>query len=122
MSGSSLFFRGGIIAYQNDVKISQLSISSMLIKNHTEVSSVVVEKMADSIREKLLADFSIATSGYAGPTGGNNENPVGTVFVAVSSKKETVSRRFLFSGNRQLVISQAISASIGFLVEQLKKQ
>lgn len=122
IAGASLFFRGGIIAYQNNIKINNLSVSSSLIKNYTEVSAIVVEKMAESIRQKLLADVSIATSGYAGPEGGTDENPVGTVFIAISSKDKTVSRRFSFLGDRRSVVSQAVRSSLKLIVEHLKKQ
>ncbi len=80
IAGASSFFKGGIIAYQNNVKINLLGVSQSIIKEKTEVSSEVVEQMAEGVRNRFLADFSISTSGYAGPTGGSEENPLGTVF------------------------------------------
>ena len=107
-SGASNFFKGGIIAYQNNIKIGVLGVSESIIREKTEVCSEVVEQMAESVRNKLLADFSIATSGYAGPKGGTELNPIGTVFFAISSSEKTFSKRFVFLGDRESVIKQAV--------------
>ena len=120
MAGASSFFKGGIIAYQNDIKINILNVSQSVIEEKTAVSSEVSEQMAVGVRDKLSADFSIATTGYAGPTGGTELNPLGTVFIAVSSKEKTISRRFVFTGDRESVVNQVIIHGIDFLVEELK--
>ena len=80
--GSSAFLKGGIIAYQNDIKIKILGVDEQAILQYTEVSTEVVRQMAEGVRKSFLADYSIATSGYAGPSGGTNNNPIGTVFIA----------------------------------------
>jgi nicotinamide-nucleotide amidase len=122
ISGASSFFKGGIISYQNDVKIKILEVSKLLIKEKSEVCSEVVEQMAEGVRNKFSADFSIATSGYAGPTGGSELDPVGTVFFAVSSKEKTISKRLVFAGDRESVVSQAVVKGVKFLMEELKNQ
>ena len=118
--GSSSFFKGGIIAYQNDIKIDHLGVSKSLIKEKTEVCAEVVQQMAQGVRNKFSADFSVATSGYAGPTGGSELNPIGTVFIAISSKEKTISKRFVFLGDRESVVSQSVISGAEFLVEVLK--
>ena len=118
--GASSFFKGGIIAYQNDVKINLLGVSKSLIKEKTEVCAEVVQQMAEGVRNKFLADFSVATSGYAGPTGGSELNPIGTVFIAISSKEKTISKRFVFVGDRESIVSQSVISGAEFLVEVLK--
>tara|TARA_X000000368_G_scaffold391039_1_gene354733 strand:+ start:4038 stop:4508 length:471 start_codon:yes stop_codon:yes gene_type:complete len=120
MAGASSFFKGGIIAYQNDIKINVLDVSQSVIEEKTAVCSEVSEQMAVGVRDKLSADFSIATTGYAGPTGGTELNPLGTIFIAVSSKEKTISRRFVFTGDRESVVNQVIIHGIDFLVEELK--
>ena len=122
ISGASSFFKGGIISYQNDVKINILEVSKSLIKEKSEVCSEVVEQMAEGVRNKFSADFSIATSGYAGPTGGSEFNPVGTIFLAISSKEKTISKRFVFAGDRESVVSQAVISGVKFLLRELKNQ
>ena len=118
--GASSFFKGGIIAYQNDVKIDHLGVSKSLIKEKTEVCAEVVQQMAQGVRNKFSADFSVATSGYAGPTGGSELNPIGTVFIAISSKEKTISKRFVFVGDRESIVSQSVISGAEFLVEVLK--
>ena len=118
--GASSFFKGGIIAYQNDVKINLLGVSKSLIKEKTEVCAEVVQQMAEGVRNKFLADFSVATSGYAGPTGGSELNPIGTVFIAISSKEKTISKRFVFVGDRESIVSQSVISGAEFLMEVLK--
>ena len=78
------------------------------------MSSLVVEQMAEGARNKFLADFAIATTGYAGPTGGTELNPIGTVFIGISSNKRTVSKRFVFSGDRETVVSRTIVKGLKF--------
>jgi PncC family amidohydrolase len=118
--GASSFFKGGIIAYQNDVKINLLGVSKSVIKEKTEVCAEVVQQMAQGVRNKFSADFSVATSGYAGPTGGSELNPIGTVFIAISSKEKTISKRFVFVGDRESIVSQSVISGAEFLVEVLK--
>lgn len=120
ISGSSSFFRGGLVAYQNEIKIKCLGVPESIIKERTVVCSDVAEKMAENVRLKFSSDFSISTTGYAGPLGGTDSNPVGTVFIAVSSKKRSVSKRFFFKGDRASIISQAVVSSISFLYSELK--
>ena len=118
--GASSFFKGGIIAYQNDIKINHLGVSKSLIKEKTEVCAEVVQQMAQGVRNKFSADFSVATSGYAGPTVGSELNPIGTVFIAISSKEKTISKRFVFVGDRESIVSQSVISGAEFLVEVLK--
>jgi len=79
-AGSSSVFHGGIIAYHNDVKISQLSVNSKTLESHGAVSEVVAKQMAKGCRERLGVDIAISVTGVAGPGGGSVEKPVGTVW------------------------------------------
>ena len=120
-SGSSAFFKGGIIAYQNDIKIKILGVDEQAILQYTEVSTEVVRQMAEGVRKSFLADYSIATSGYAGPSGGTNNNPIGTVFIAISSASGVDVERFVFSGDRQSIVNQASEKSLSLLYDAIKK-
>ena len=120
-SGSSTFFKGGIIAYQNAIKIKILGVDEQAILQYTEVSAEVVKQMAEGVRKSFLADYSIATSGYAGPSGGTNNNPIGTVFIAISSASGVDVERFIFSGDRQVIVSQASEKSLSLLYDAIKK-
>ena len=120
-SGSSTFFKGGIIAYQNDIKIKILGVDEHAILQYTEVSAEVVKQMAEWVRKSFLADYSIATSGYAGPSGGTSNNPIGTVFIAISSATGVDVERFVFSGDRQSIVNQASVKSLSLLYYAIKK-
>ncbi|MBT3611864.1 MAG: CinA family protein [Flavobacteriales bacterium] len=122
LSGSSSYFKGGIVAYQNEIKTKILGVSQSIIDEKTEVSAEVVKQMAKSVLKKFDADLAIATSGYAGPTGGTNKNPIGTVFIAIASAEGVVTNRFIFSGNRQSVVNQASESSLDLLYAEVKKQ
>ena len=122
ISGSSAYFKGGIIAYQNEIKVNILGVSQSLIDEKTSVSSEVVEQMALNVQDKFNSDFSLATSGYAGPLGGTEKKPVGTVFIAIATKSEVISCKFYFSGIRQAIINQATDESLRMLIEKIKKE
>jgi len=122
VSGSSSYFKGGVVAYQNEIKTKILGVSRSIIDEKTEVSAEVVKQMAKSVLEKFDADFAVATSGYAGPTGGTNKNPIGTVFIAIASVAGVVVSRFIFSGNRQSVVNQASESALDLLYTKIKKQ
>ena len=119
--GSSSYFKGGIVAYQNEVKINILGLSEELVSDYTEVSSHSVKEMAVNVLNIFNVDFSIATSGYAGPEGGTDLNPVGTVFVAVAHKDGLIADRFSFSGNRKSIIGQAVQSAFELLLSEIKK-
>lgn len=122
IAGASSFFKGGILAYNNDVKINLLEVSRSVIKQKTEVSSEVVEQMANNVRDKFLVDFAVSTSGYAGPSGGNLLNPIGTVYIGISYQERTSSKRFYFKGERESIIDQSVISAVNFLLEEVKKQ
>ena len=122
LPGSSSFFKGGVVAYQNEIKIKILEVSQSIIDEKTEVSAEVVRQMAKSVLEKFDTDFAIATSGYAGPSGGTNKNPIGTIFIATASVVEVVVSRFVFLGNRQSIVNQASEIALDLLYTEIKKQ
>jgi len=122
LSGSSSYFKGGIVAYNNEIKTKILGVSQSIIDEKTEVSAEVVRQMAKSVLEKFDTDFTIATTGYAGPAGGTNKNPIGTVFIAIASVVGVVISRFVFLGDRQSVVNQASESALSLLYNEIKKQ
>ena len=122
LPGSSSYFNGGVVAYQNEIKTKILGVSQSIIDEKTEVSLEVVKQMAKSVLEKFDANFAIATTGYAGPAGGTNKNPIGTVFIAIASVVGVVVSRFVFLGDRQSVVNQASESALSLLYNEIKKQ
>ncbi len=102
--GSSQYFKGSIVAYDNAIKMKELNVSENILINHGAVSEACVLTMAQNIRDKFNTDFAIATSGIAGPGGGTNEKPVGTVWIGIASPNGTKAYLFNMGDNRERTI------------------
>ena len=98
VSGSSAVFNGGVIAYINEVKEGLLGVKRETIEKHTEVSFLAAAEMAEGARRVFKSDIAVATTGFAGPAGGNENDPVGTVYVAVASADQVTVFRTVYSG------------------------
>ena len=93
VSGSSAVFMGGMVTYSNDAKMNLLGVQAASLKEHGAVSETVASEMAEGARRRLGTDFALAVTGVAGPTGGSESKPVGTVFVALAHEGKTVVQR-----------------------------
>lgn len=113
--GSSAYFTGSVISYDNKIKTGVLGVKKSTIAKHGAVSAQCVEEMAKGIRKKFGADYALATSGIAGPTGAVKGKPVGTVFIALAAKNKLLVRRCQFKGNRKQVISQSARKALEML-------
>lgn len=119
--GSSNYFEGSLIVYSNKAKIKVLGVDEKLIEQYTEVSDAVVRNMAERIKEVMGTEYSIATTGYADPSGyGTDENPAGTIYVAVSTPFETISKRLELSESRSRNIYLATIEGLEMIREILK--
>jgi len=121
VSGSSAWFAGGIVAYENEVKQQLLGVAADVLERHGAVSEPTAVAMADGVRERLAADAGVAITGIAGPTGGTPEKPVGTVVIAVSAGPAVV-RTYRFVGDRAMVRQQAVTAAMELLRQTLASQ
>ncbi len=117
LPGSSAFFKGSVVAYANEVKENVLQVNSADIEIFGAVSQQVVEQMAVGVRKLLKTDVAIATSGIAGPTGGSDEKPIGTTWIAVCSDEQVLSREFRFGKLREQNILRATQAALLLLKE-----
>ena len=118
-AGSSAFYYGSIVSYDNSVKEHLLGVPAEMIKAHGVVSEEVVRAMAESVRKQLNTDFSIATSGIAGPTGGSKEKPVGTVWIAWSTPKGTFAECYHLGKLREQVTDRACQKALIKLLQLL---
>jgi nicotinamide-nucleotide amidase len=114
-AGSSDFFNGGVVAYSNPVKENVLGVSGIDLEEKGAVSQAVVEQMAEGARKQLNTDYAIATSGIAGPGGGTEEKPVGTVWIAVAGPNKVYAKKYLFSKIRERNIRMASLAGLNLL-------
>ncbi|MBP5560699.1 MAG: CinA family nicotinamide mononucleotide deamidase-related protein [Muribaculaceae bacterium] len=119
VAGSSDYFRGAVVAYANEVKRDVLGVDDDALMRYGAVSQPVVEQMVAGACRALHTDCAVATSGIAGPGGGTDEKPVGTVWIAVRCCDKTVSRCYRFAGGRSRVIDQATTRALIMLVKSL---
>ena len=110
--GSSKMFNGAIVAYANEVKEHILGVSKDTLKQVGAVSEETVIQMAKGAKEKLNTDYAIATSGIAGPDGGTEEKPVGTVWVAIAGKNEVRTKLFHFHHDRLINIERTTAQAL----------
>jgi nicotinamide-nucleotide amidase len=119
--GASNIYKGSIISYDNEVKISQLQVSPIILQKMGAVSEEVVTEMAAGILAKLNTDYAVAVSGIMGPDGGSPEKPVGTVWVAAGDKHKLVTQKFQFRFDRdrniEMTATQALNLLRKFIVE-----
>ncbi len=122
VSGSSGYFKGGVVAYANEVKTSLLSVNEETLKTYGAVSEQTVTEMALGVKKLLQTDFAVATSGIAGPDGGSEEKPVGTVWIAVASLQGVETKQFAFGDNRERNVQRALISALHLLKKQIEKK
>ncbi|MGL4779786.1 MAG: competence/damage-inducible protein A [Bacteroidales bacterium] len=118
VSGSSAYFKGGIIAYSNEVKENLLHVKSETLLNFGAVSREVAEQMVLGVKELLQVDAAVAVTGIAGPEGGTLEKPVGTVWIAAAFRDQLISRLYRYGNDREQNIIRTTNDAL-FLIAQL---
>jgi nicotinamide-nucleotide amidase len=113
--GASNYYQGSLLTYSNDLKIRMVGVSEEKITKFGAVSKEVVEEMAMFGREKLGVDYCLSTSGVAGPDGGTEEKPVGTIWVAIATKDQVFSKKFNFGGHRERNIQMTVLSVLNLL-------
>lgn len=119
--GASNYFKGSVVSYATETKIKVLGISEALIQKHSVVSAEVAKAMAISIQKLLQTDYAIATTGNAGPTKGDADAEVGTVFIALAAADEVVVHEFNFGQPREKVIDRTVNKSMELLQKEILK-
>jgi competence/damage-inducible protein CinA-like protein len=118
--GSSDVFVGGIIAYDNEVKVAELGVPQSLLDQHGAVSEQVARAMALGAAERLRVPAAVSVTGIAGPGGGSEQKPVGTVWIGCSIGGVTEARRTLFAGSRHEIRARAAQAGLHLLLRNLR--
>ena len=120
-SGSSAYYMGSVVAYDNSVKTNLLGVSPEILIVDGAVSESTVRQMAEGVRSLIGTDYAIATSGIAGPTGGTADKPVGTVWIAWATPSGTEAQCFHFGAarEREQITQRAVTAALVHLVELL---
>ncbi len=101
VAGSSAFYNGSVTSYSNQVKESLLGVNPKTLTKFGAVSEEVAKEMVLGAKKVLQSDYAVATTGIAGPTGGTDEKPVGTVWIAVAGENKVFAKKFIFGNNRE---------------------
>jgi len=117
--GSSAYFMGGVVSYDNSVKINVLGVKPEIIETHGAVSEETVTQMAEGARALMKTDYAIATSGVAGPDGGTTEKPVGTLWIACAMEGRTIARKIQMSNQRETNINYGSVVAMNLLRKML---
>lgn len=121
-SGSSEYYMGSVVAYANEVKEQVLGVEHDTLINHGAVSEQTVREMAEGVRRLMHTDYAIATSGIAGPTGGTEDKPVGTVWIAWATPQGTVAERYQFgvARLREQITQRAVTTALVRMIQLVK--
>jgi nicotinamide-nucleotide amidase len=117
--GASQMFKGGVVSYSNEAKEKFLDVKAETLKKHGAVSKEVAAEMAEGARNRFCADYAIAVTGIAGPTGGTKEKPIGTVFIAMAGKDGTIVERKLNRFSREKFKTVTARQALELLQEQM---
>jgi nicotinamide-nucleotide amidase len=121
VSGASNYFRGSVVSYATDTKVTVLGVSQEVINQYSVVSSQVAKEMALGIQKLMKTDYAIATTGNAGPSKGDAEATVGTVFIALATPNEVIVEEFNFGQPREKVIDRAVNKAFEMVQKEILK-
>jgi nicotinamide-nucleotide amidase len=120
-SGASAYFEGSVVAYSNQIKTDILKVNPEIINKFSVVSAEVAKEMATNCKTIFNTDFAIATTGNAGPTKGNSEAEIGTVFIAIATPDEVFVEEFNFGQPREKVIDRAVNKAFEMIYKEISK-
>ena len=121
VSGASNYFRGSVVSYATDTKISVLSVSKETIDKNTVVSAQVAKEMAIGVQKLMKTDYALATTGNAGPSKGDADATLGTVFIALATPNEIFIEEFNFGQPREKVIDRTVNKAFEMLQKEILK-
>ena len=121
IAGASKFFKGGIVAYATEAKVDILKVDRAIIDAHSVVSAEVAQQMALSARKMFMTDYAVGTTGNAGPSKGDSDVDLGTVFIAIATPKEVIVEEFNFGQPREKVIDRGVNQSLEMLRKEILK-
>ncbi|RUA15324.1 MAG: damage-inducible protein CinA, partial [Flavobacteriia bacterium] len=117
--GASNYFIGSVVCYATETKIKVLGVPKELVEKHSVVSEEVAIAMAERVKNLLGTDFAIATTGNAGPTKGDSDADIGTVYIAISSPKGTFAQKFSMGNHRERVVKKSVGKAFELLYKEI---
>lgn len=119
--GASSYFKGSVVSYATETKIEVLQVPKALIDEHSVVSEQVAMVMAKNVQNLLKTDFAIATTGNAGPTKGDSDADVGTVYIAIATPKEVFAHKFMMGNHRERIVQKSVNKAFELLQKEILK-
>ena len=120
VAGSSNYVKGAIVSYTDAVKNKILQVKAETLEKFSAVSEETAREMSANVRKIFSVDIGVGITGFAGPGGGNEKFPVGTVFISVADEKIVTVKKFFFVGSRVEIKSQAVQEALKMIVERVK--
>jgi nicotinamide-nucleotide amidase len=121
VAGASSFFKGSLVCYSTASKVNNLNVDKDLIDKYSVVSKEVVESMALNVKKMFNSDYSLATTGNAGPTKGDSNKEIGTVYIGIATPEKVFSFEFNFGNSRERVTGKSVNKSLELILKELLK-
>lgn len=121
LAGASSYFKGSVVSYATEAKINVLNVSETIIEKHSVVSEAVAKAMAENVKELLKTDFAIATTGNAGPTKGDSDAEVGTVYIAIATPNGVFVYKFMMGKHRNRIVQKSVNKAFELLQKEILK-
>ena len=121
VTGASSFFKGSLVCYSTASKVNNLNVDKDLIDKYSVVSKEVVESMALNVKKMFNSDYSLATTGNAGPTKGDSNKEIGTVYIGIATPEKVFSFEFNFGNSRERVTGKSVNKSLELILKELLK-
>ncbi len=119
--GASAYFKGSVVSYATETKIEVLKVPEKLIREHSVVSEAVAMAMAKNVRELLKTDIAVATTGNAGPTKGDSDAPVGTVYIGIATPTQVYAQHFMMGNHRERIVQKAVHKALELVQKEILK-
>ena len=119
--GASAFFKGSVVSYATSVKIEVLKVPEEMIKEFSVVSGEVAKAMAKNVKRITGADFGVATTGNAGPTKGDSDADIGTVFIALATPDRVFVEQFIMGNHRRRIVQKSVHRAFQMLQKEILK-
>ncbi|MCY2687437.1 competence/damage-inducible protein A [Salinimicrobium sp. TH3] len=119
--GASACFKGGIVSYSTQIKVETLGVRQELIDKHSVVSHEVVEAMAKNVKKMFKTDYALSTTGNAGPTKGDSDAEVGTVYIGLATPEKVYSKKFIFGNTRDQVVKKSVQKAFEMILKEISE-
>ncbi|NKI27774.1 competence/damage-inducible protein A [Arenibacter sp. 6A1] len=121
LPGASAYFKGSVVSYATQTKVEVLKVPEALVEKYSVVSAEVAAAMAENLNALLKTDFAIATTGNAGPSKGDSDADIGTVFIAVASPKGVVVEKYMMGSHRERIVQKSVNKAFEMLQKEILK-